>query len=214
MKELIRKNLFFLIPYGVIFLCCIFLLLTFSKSEIHIFINEHYSSFFDVFFKYATYLGDGFFIAMLFIVLLFIRYRYALILGVSAIASSLIFVHPMKRLIFKDVARPSKYFEGIYDLHFVEGVKLHSMHSFPSGHTTAAFALFFSLAVFVENKLLKILFLILACIAGYSRMYLSQHFLIDVTVGSFIGTFTVLITAMIFMKISTPKLDNSILKKA
>jgi membrane-associated phospholipid phosphatase len=61
-------------------------------------------------------------------------------------------------------------------------------HSFPSGHTASAFALATILSFSVKDNSLKSIGLLLgACIVGFSRTYLSQHFLVDVTVGSAIG---------------------------
>lgn len=60
--------------------------------------------------------------------------------------------------------------------------------SFPSGHTTAAFA--FATAVFVYNRTYGILLYILATLIGISRLYLFEHFPIDVLVGAIIGIFS------------------------
>ncbi|NJK86360.1 MAG: phosphatase PAP2 family protein [Bacteroidales bacterium] len=68
--------------------------------------------------------------------------------------------------------------------------------SFPSGHATSAFALFFCLAVLVHQNSMKLLFFMSALLISFSRVYLSQHFLLDVYVGSFIG----LIISILFCK--------------
>ncbi len=73
------------------------------------------------------------------------------------------------------------------DLHFVEGVELHKMMSFPSGHTTSIFALMTFFAIITKNKNWSVVYLLIACLGAYSRMYLSQHFLEDLLAGSFIG---------------------------
>jgi membrane-associated phospholipid phosphatase len=86
--------------------------------------------------------------------------------------------------------------------HQVPGVELHLLHSFPSGHATTAFALFFLLALINQNKGLQIFFLIAALIAAFSRVYLSQHFLSDVLAGSAIGMFSASIIFLLMNKLS------------
>jgi membrane-associated phospholipid phosphatase len=69
----------------------------------------------------------------------------------------------------------------------VRDLELLGFNSFPSGHALSAFALFFCLLFVSRSHFLKILFFILALLAAYSRVYLSQHWLIDIYVGSIIG---------------------------
>ncbi len=189
MKQLVKKNLFFFIPYLLFLSVCIVFLLLYTRPALHILTNEVYSPFFDLFFKYATNLGDGIMIAVLALALLFVSYRFAIAFLIGSLATSGI-VQFFKQVVLNDMYRPSKYFEmnETYQLHLIEGVKLHSLHSFPSGHSATAFNVFLMLALIVENKFLKLFFLVMAIIVAYSRVYLSQHFLIDITVGSFIGT--------------------------
>ena len=137
-------------------------------------INQWNSEIGDFVFKYVTYLGDGMLFAILIILFLFIRLKWALLLFVSSLLT-LITVFVAKRIIFNGVPRPLKYFEGTNVLHLVDGVKLHSMHSFPSGHAITAFAIFMILVLIVQNKYLKTLFVMTAILAGFSRVYLSQH---------------------------------------
>lgn len=61
-------------------------------------------------------------------------------------------------------------------------------YSFPSGHTTAAFSMAISTALFYHN--IAIISIILACLVGISRMYLGVHYPTDVLVGSFLGSIT------------------------
>lgn len=93
---------------------------------------------------------------------------------------------------FDDVVRPSLSI-GTDIVHVVEGVEMNHYLSFPSGHSTAAFTLFFSLALINLNKKLGVLYFVLAFIAAYSRIYLSQHFPEDILAGSLIGVSTTLL---------------------
>lgn len=120
------------------------------------------------------------------IVLLFVKYKFALFIGLSNLITSLS-TQLLKNFIFPDIVRPKKFFEGMADLYFVPGVENYSYYTFPSGHTTVAFTLYFCLALIIENPLIKILLFILSLIVSFSRVYLSQHFFIDIYAGSIIG---------------------------
>jgi membrane-associated phospholipid phosphatase len=207
---------FFLIPYILIILVLGYVLTTYSKSDIHIFINQHNSAFADQFFKYITFLGDGIFVILVCLFLLFVKYRYALMTFSTYIITGL-FVQVLKRFIFTGTPRPKLYFEGLYDLHLVEGVKIYTVNSFPSGHTASAFALFLCLAFIIKNRFLQFIFLGTACLTAFSRIYLSQHFLVDTYFGSLIGVtvvFTYLYTQKHFSKNWMEKSIYSLIKKA
>ena len=70
--------------------------------------------------------------------------------------------------------------------------------SFPSGHTTSVFALAILLALNTRDKRISLIYLITAIITGYSRIYLGQHFLTDVLMGSFLGVMTAILVHWIF----------------
>jgi len=100
------------------------------------------------------------------------------------------------------VVRPKKFFEGIHDLYFVPGTNNYLYNSFPSGHATCAFSLYFSLALIIDDKRYKFILFAIAFLVGYSRIYLSQHFLQDVYAGSLIG---VVVSILLFKWISNAK---------
>lgn len=181
-----------------------------SKADIHLTLNTFHTSFFDAFFLYLTYLGDGTLALLVTIMLLAVKYRYALIVGLSNILASTI-TQVLKQTVFSEELRPKKYFEGIHDLYFVPGVENHLYYSFPSGHATCAFSLYLALSFIVKNKRFKTLFFILAFLVGYSRIYLSQHFLGDVYVGSLIGVGVTILVYRAIQKIETGKLDRSLI---
>ena len=113
--------------------------------------------------------------------------------------AQLIFSQGLKRFVFQDVPRPTRYFDGIAELNLIEGVKHHGSFSFPSGHTITAFAVatFFAI-VFRKNKSLSVAILLGAMLVGISRIYLLQHFLRDVLAGSLIGVVIAIGTYLLF----------------
>jgi membrane-associated phospholipid phosphatase len=185
----LKEHWAFLIGYSVFLVACILPQLFYDKIEIALFINRLNTPFLDVFFKYYTLFGTFTLIAPIIVYQLFLKYRYALVTTASTLIS-LILSQFCKRLVWPDSPRPKVFFKELTDIHYVDGVHLHSAHSFPSGHTTGAFALFVALALLNKRPGYQMLFLVAAILVGYSRMYLSQHFLVDVTVGSLIGVFS------------------------
>lgn len=210
MKTIFKSNLYFFFPYLIFIVFAGFVLAIESKANIHLTFNTFHNSFFDRFFLYITYLGDGTVALLLAIMLLAVKYRYALIVGVSNIVASII-AQVLKQTVFADALRPKKYFEGIHDLYFVPGVENHLYYSFPSGHATCAFSLYLALCLIVKNKNYKILFFLLAFLVGYSRIYLSQHFLGDVYLGSIIGVGVTILVFRAIQKIEPGKLDRSLI---
>jgi membrane-associated phospholipid phosphatase len=190
--EVLRKNRLLIAVYFLFLIIGTLVLFVYKKMEINLFINQMNTPFFDIFFKYITELGAFIVIAPIILFQIFIRFRFALILSASAIIATVV-AQILKRLVWYNSPRPILLFEKVHPLHFVDGVHVHSMHSFPSGHTTGAFALFVALALLNKHSYLKILFIILAILVAYSRIYLSQHFLVDVVVGSAVGTLSAFI---------------------
>lgn len=191
---------------------CLIILYFFSKSSIHIAINQSHNGFLDILFKYITVIGNGWFVVLICCVLLFVKFRYSIIIGLSSILSGM-FVQFLKRVFFEDIERPKKFFSGIYDLYFVPDTIVFSFYSFPSGHTTTAFSVFLCLSIFSKNKTLKFVYFLLAVLVGFSRIYLSQHFLIDAYVGSIIGFTFTLIIYFFMNQILSSRFNNSLLNK-
>lgn len=187
MKEILKKNSFFLLPYALFLLAGGVLLASVSKASLHITVNGYHHAAADQLFYYLTYLGDGVTVTILVIVLLFVKIRYSLLMGAANLIAAGI-TQSLKHFVFDDILRPKEFFKDVHELYFIAGVENYSYYSFPSGHTTAAFALCASLAVITDNRILKFIFLCLALSIGFSRVYLSQHFFMDIYAGSFIGT--------------------------
>lgn len=150
-------------------------------------INQLHYPIGDVFFKYFTNLGDGIMWLFLFIATYFIAKNKIWIVLTNFIISTL-FAQGLKRLFFYNELRPSALVYSGFDLHFTEGVKMYMKHSFPSGHTTTAFAIAFTIILILKKKnKLKYLVIATAFLVGYSRIYLAQHYVIDAIAGAFLG---------------------------
>lgn len=213
LKQLLREKsiLFLLLPF---LLGMSFLLIKYGKGPTHLLVNKWNFPAADVFFKYFTNVGDGAVFAIVIIILAFIRFRWAFYELIAALLT-LIFVYITKKHIFKGMPRPTKYFDDISSLHLVEGVKTHSSNSFPSGHTITAFAIFIILVLITKNKSLKFIFVLTAILAGWSRVYLSQHFVGDVLTGAIIGVILAIFSCWIVDNSSifkTPWIDKNLLQ--
>lgn len=185
-RQLIRANRWFYFPYAALLLMALCVQLTFTQFEISLFINGFHSAARDFIFRYLTDLGDGWFAVAVIITIFLFRKRHTLEV-VLCFALTALTTQALKHLVFSDHLRPSVRMKHITGLHYVPGVDMHELNSFPSGHTTSAFAVFLFLALIASNKKLGILFLVMALLVGVSRIYLLQHFWEDVLAGSVIG---------------------------
>jgi membrane-associated phospholipid phosphatase len=160
-----------------------------DKGTFLLWLNDKHNVYGDVFFKYITHLGDG--LIYLFIAIVFVTYRYynVILLAIIVVLQTII-VTIGKRLIF-DFPRPRAFFENSEEIfNMVDGVSVHTAHSFPSGHTASAFAVATLLICLTKNKLIQVMLMLAAILVGISRIYLLQHFLMDTVAGAFIGMFS------------------------
>ncbi len=210
MSELIKRNLFFLLPVSILLLALIPLLMLVPKTDLHIYLNQYHTDFADIFFKYITVFGSGLSFVFVGMIYLLFSFRRSFVVISSGILAGLV-VQFLKRIVFTGVLRPSVVLEDVTVLHIIDGIKLHTYYSFPSGHSATIFALCFSLAVFANRKILKLALFCLAGLVAYSRIYLSQHFLIDVYAGSVIGLLSGFFMADLFSRFKISWFDQSFL---
>ena len=104
-------------------------------------------------------------------------------------------------MIFIKSPRPVEYF-GEENLHLIKGVKMAHWHSFPSGHAITVFIISVLLITSIKNKKQQLFIAFCALLAGYSRVYLSQHFLIDILAGALIGTILAWLVNQIMTKLN------------
>ena len=217
LKEFVKS------PFMVLFFLCaitgIWPLVMVPKGGMVLWLNDGHNSFADIFFKYWTVFGNGLFLGLLLVFFLFYRYYYALITVVSIVIQSVL-ITVFKRWLFAGLERPLAFFGDQAGLHLVEGVKVHLVNTFPSGHTTTAFSVFAlaALAFGMRRPWLSALFFVMAFLVGVSRIYLVQHFFADVYAGAWLGTLSVLAGIMVvrywWVKDTPENYRKSLLRKA
>jgi membrane-associated phospholipid phosphatase len=186
MKKLTGSNLNpayfsgYLISFCILSVYCICI----NKSEGFLLINQFHYRFWDDFFILFTNLGNGIF-AILLVAFLLIRKKpgWSLQVTLSFLLSGIL-VQCLKHLIHSP--RPKLFF-GPGAIHFIHGITGTGYSSFPSGHTATIFALTTLLSFYFPGRNTGFFFIVIALLTGFSRIYLSQHFPVDVLAGSIVG---------------------------
>ena len=202
------KKSFFVygIAYFILLIITLGLLYAYPKLELHLLLNSYHTRLQDIFFTYYSMLAEGPLYVLALLPLFWKEVRLTLFFALCELSGGAI-LQILKHLI--SMPRPHSAFEKCPDmvLPVVEGVNLHSSNSFPSGHASTFFVFCTCLAIFLayrhhlkagQNKhkisifydCSLLLLLSFATLGGYSRVYLSQHFLSDVCMGSIIGFVT------------------------
>ncbi len=169
-----------------------------GKEELFLLFNQNLGSTADFFFQYFTHAGDGIFWVPLALYFIFYK-RKGLPLILSAIIFSTLLVQTGKKIIYPNEARPTAAIESSIQnpIHTVKGVTVHSNNSFPSGHTTTAFSLFLLGCLLLPYRYFWLIGFTAALLAGYSRVYLAQHFPLDVGAGMICAVITVYLSLQI-----------------
>lgn len=215
MKNFLKYNGVYLLVYLAVLCFVGSVLLQNGKVQIHqamITFNE--KGVFDSFFKYVTHLGDGLFAFIVAAIYLFFSVRISFYIILSYLGAGIVSLI-LKHVVFPHVFRPHHVFQ--YYIHQnlpeIDGVEFIGSNSFPSGHALSAFALFFCLLFVAKNHLLKLSCFILALLAAYSRVYLSQHWLVDIYVGSIIGVlFSLVFYVVFYNSVKYQQLNTSIIQ--
>lgn len=175
-------------------------LLAFGKTHSFVLINGTYNPQLDYFFQYVTLLGDGLiYIPVLLYCLVKNRSFFLPVILVIIICTLL--THLLKRVVFPDALRPISLEVEKVVIHKIEGVPLHRLHSFPSGHTSTAFSLALLLVTVMRRKIWAFVLPLIAFLVGYSRVYLAQHFVTDVFAGMLVGIVSTFLTLWIYRAI-------------
>ncbi len=201
LKDVLKQASLFIIIQTLVLIVLSFVLVNHDKTELQLIANGYFSTFFDFVFYILTHSVEFWGCLIIYVsIAIFRSYKYAII-GLLTYASAGLVTQILKRNIFPEFKRPTVNIENLRLIPDYFEYEQASNFSFPSGHTTVAFALFMFLTLIVKNKKWGILFGILACAVAYSRVYLSQHYFIDIYVGSIIGTVVTLLSFYGFNKI-------------
>lgn len=188
LKDIVKQNQFFWIPLLVLWLIGLYWLIVHPKGWLVMELNALHHPHLDSLFKHSTRGGEEWAGIALGVFLIIARERKYLIAYLISLLSMISCVQLLKHGIFHDAIRPIAWFgEQANQLHKVEGVQIHTQNSFPSGHTSAGFFFFSYWAMCVPQHFWKVFFLFSALLVALSRVYLLQHFLEDIFVGSLIG---------------------------
>ena len=188
----------FLVPTLVLALVLGIALLITPKAELHLALCQPHTTGLDTIVPIITNLVDWL-PYLCVILLLFYRVGWATFLASNLLLSTII-VQPIKHIVC--APRPLTWFaENMPDvtLPLVEGVRMNHWLSFPSGHTTTFFVLFYSLSIILcaENvtgkMILSFLCFLCASFGAYTRIYLSQHFALDIFAGILIAVCSTLV---------------------
>ena len=189
MRYIWQQNWFF-IPVVVFFILCGTVALSVPYSRELLFFNDLRHEPFNSLFLFLTQCGEVWAFAVFGVAAFFWKPRYTFIIATVGLLALPV------GYFFKDVIgvdRPITYLEKMAltnEVVLVPSVELNrGQTSFPSGHTMAAFALYSLLALMAGRRYERwgLLFALMAMLVGISRIFLVQHFLVDVMAGAFLG---------------------------
>ncbi|MBR6270812.1 MAG: phosphatase PAP2 family protein [Lachnospiraceae bacterium] len=146
--------------------------------------------FFTPFFEFISILGKGgiFLLFLSFMLILFRRTRRfgtAMLIGISI---GFLITNLFLKVF---IARPRPYVDKnniFYQFWLLVDQNVESDKSFPSGHTTAAFATMTPVFI-LGKKRLKVVALLFAVLMAVARIYLVVHYPSDVLAGIIVGVF-------------------------
>ena len=191
------KQLHPFIKTHLIFLIVAAPLLFIEKGTFVLWFNQNHTALMDAFFKYITHLGGGLMALLFFLVFLSFSYYKTIVYAVALFLSVFAIEGIGKKLLFSHVLRPVYHYADQIALNFIEGATSPGLQSFPSGHTGAAFTLMAFLA-FISPRKYSIPLFAIGLLVGISRMYLLQHFFVDIYAGSIVGSAMVLLSFYFF----------------
>ncbi|WP_066403261.1 phosphatase PAP2 family protein [Flavisolibacter tropicus] len=172
-------------------------LMIYGKQDSFVLINGYYHPSLDLFFQYITFLGDGLIYIPIALYCAVYNRKY-LVAVIAGIIICTILTQFLKNVVFSNELRPISLEAKKIIIHKIDGLTIHREHSFPSGHTSTAFSMALLLAAIMKRKFWCIILPLIAFMVGYSRVYLSQHFVTDVFAGMTIGIVTAYLSLLIY----------------
>jgi membrane-associated phospholipid phosphatase len=169
-----------------------------GKAQFFLLLNANGGRIADYFFMIFTYGGDGIlWIPSLLVTFFILKRKNVLPLLISDFALSTILTQVVKNIIMPGAARPAKVITDSLLIHMVKGVEVYKSSSFPSGHTATAFCFYLLFCLLINKRWWFFAGLIYALLVGYSRIYLAQHFPLDVAAGIIVAIISTLVALRI-----------------
>ena len=180
----------------------------FGREALFLFLNADLGKIGDFVFDTFSYMAEGWNWIHFFIIFYGFHKKDAVFILLNFLISTLLTQIP-KIFIWDKVSRPMASGIPLDQIHRVDGVVMHMWNSFPSGHTATAFTFFLMIVYFFPKKSALIMGAIYAVACGYSRVYLAQHFPLDVAGGIIVAIITVLTSLYLRNKIKkdVPKIN-------
>ncbi|MBL7827681.1 MAG: phosphatase PAP2 family protein [Saprospiraceae bacterium] len=185
-----NKQRWFFVPASLFILICGVLALVLPYGNEILFFNEYRSEPLNSIFRFFSWCGESWVWVVAVIATYFIRPYLTPLIALTGLI-----IIPFAYLVKDQVGtdRPITYFRNMGQLEevvTVSEVRLNSgQTSFPSGHTLSAFGLSSLLVLSMGHHWKKRSFALalLAMMIGFSRIFLVQHFLVDVVGGATLG---------------------------
>ena len=206
----------FLIPTLILLFILGTILIIFPKDELHLLLCRNQQEALPFMDKLMTIITDSAnWLPFVFLfILLFYKAGWSIFLLGNMLLTTIL-VQPIKHLV--NAPRPFTWFKENMDINLLtaDGVDFNKWLSFPSGHTATFFALFFSLSLIICAENIKgkniyafILFILATC-GAYTRVYLSQHFTLDIFGGIWVAIISTLFMYFFYVrKVKNPRFWN------
>jgi len=178
-----------------------------GRIPVFLFLNTDGGPFMDQFFKWATWGAEGW-IWIPYLAVVFGWFKKDAKLIVLSFLLSTLFTQIPKQFIWDNISRPIASGIPLNEIHTVPDVVMHAWNSFPSGHTATAFTLCLLTTYLFPTKWVFAIGALYAMVCAYSRVYLGQHFPMDLGGGILVAILSVQISIMLHQKISSRKIKN------
>ena len=167
-----------------------------GKDAFFLLLNKDLGETADNFFSFCTNLGNGF-VWVIILVLFYVYRKDKLPLYFAAVAFSTLITQGLKNFYVPVQLRPIAAIADTSSIHTVKGVEILTNYSFPSGHTATAFSVFLVGCLLIREKWILPVGLLYALLVGYSRIYLAEHFPLDVGGGMITAVISVWLSVYI-----------------